>query len=76
MYWALHVADDTTMKISYPPYNACQYKNAVGNAGNPNGVKWEVYKCPPEGDKCLPRFIPPYGNPLKPFLKVSSDMDG
>jgi len=59
--------DDTTNRVSYPAYDWCQYKDAKGNAGNPNGIYWGPFACPPIEDKCLPRFPVPYGNPLKPY---------
>jgi len=59
--------DDTTQKIAYRAYSPQEYKDAKLKPGNPCGKYWGPFKCPPETDKCLPRFPAPYGNPLKPY---------
>lgn len=61
--------DNTTNRVSYKAYSPEQYKDAKVDPGNPNGVKWGPYKCPPGEDKCRPRFPPPYGHPLKPYTQ-------
>lgn len=60
--------DNTTNRMDYRAYNWNEYQNAIGNAGNPNGVDWGPYYCGKNVDACLPRFPAPYGHPLKPYL--------
>lgn len=61
--------DNTTNRVSYIAYSNEQRKGAKQNPGNPKGIYWGPYKCPPEVDKCRPPYPPPYGHPLKPYTK-------
>ncbi|CAL8102822.1 unnamed protein product [Orchesella dallaii] len=61
--------DTTVNRVSFPAYSPNQYKEAKTDSGNPNGILWGPYKCPPGRDKCRPSFPPPYGHPIKPYTK-------